>query len=300
MSATIASRRPPTASREFRSTAPLAFQGGDKNLYRYVGNDPVNLTDPLGLSPYRQDFRRQTPEMPAGWRVHHTLQQADILKDRFWRERRIDVDDVRHLRGVDNIVHLDIGKMQDLWAEGQMRKLGILQPKEKFNKNKLPELWKRISLDEVIAFQKDMDVVYAPYWIKVGACEADVAKVQKRIGTARRINMFNAGQGNRAARLFPGLASNLGLLALIGATYGFAQGAGVVGPLTREQNDAWQEFMSHYNAALDDGLHGQGIDQNATMNVHASFIRYLQAIHTPEDAVTHIDRELSLHLSGQR
>jgi hypothetical protein len=49
MSATIALRRPPTASREFRSTSPLGFQGGDKNLYGNVGNNPVNLTDPSGL-----------------------------------------------------------------------------------------------------------------------------------------------------------------------------------------------------------------------------------------------------------
>jgi hypothetical protein len=28
---------------------PIAFEGGDANLYRYVGNDPVNATDPTGL-----------------------------------------------------------------------------------------------------------------------------------------------------------------------------------------------------------------------------------------------------------
>ena len=28
---------------------PIGFAGGDTNLYAYVGNDPVNLIDPLGL-----------------------------------------------------------------------------------------------------------------------------------------------------------------------------------------------------------------------------------------------------------
>lgn len=31
------------------SKDPIRFDGGDVNLYRYVGNDPINQTDPLGL-----------------------------------------------------------------------------------------------------------------------------------------------------------------------------------------------------------------------------------------------------------
>jgi hypothetical protein len=33
----------------FISPDPLGFGGGDTNLYRYVGNDPVDFTDPSGL-----------------------------------------------------------------------------------------------------------------------------------------------------------------------------------------------------------------------------------------------------------
>jgi uncharacterized protein RhaS with RHS repeats len=33
----------------FISEDPLEFFGGDFNLYAYVGNNPVNFTDPLGL-----------------------------------------------------------------------------------------------------------------------------------------------------------------------------------------------------------------------------------------------------------
>jgi RHS repeat-associated protein len=33
----------------FHQPDPMQFDGGDTNLYRYVGNDPVNRVDPLGL-----------------------------------------------------------------------------------------------------------------------------------------------------------------------------------------------------------------------------------------------------------
>jgi uncharacterized protein RhaS with RHS repeats len=32
------------------SEDPSGFGGGDTNLYRYVGNNPVNLVDPTGLA----------------------------------------------------------------------------------------------------------------------------------------------------------------------------------------------------------------------------------------------------------
>jgi RHS repeat-associated protein len=39
------------ALQRFISEDPLEFGGGDINLYGYVGNDPVNLTDPSGENP---------------------------------------------------------------------------------------------------------------------------------------------------------------------------------------------------------------------------------------------------------
>ena len=35
----------------FISTDWIGFAGGDQNLFRFVGNGPVNYTDPSGLSP---------------------------------------------------------------------------------------------------------------------------------------------------------------------------------------------------------------------------------------------------------
>jgi RHS repeat-associated protein len=42
---------------------PMAFAAGDTNLYRYVGNDPVNETDPSGLEPPTKPFPEIDPEL---------------------------------------------------------------------------------------------------------------------------------------------------------------------------------------------------------------------------------------------
>lgn len=39
----------PTLGR-FITSDPIGFLSGDTNLYRYVGNDPINFVDPLGLA----------------------------------------------------------------------------------------------------------------------------------------------------------------------------------------------------------------------------------------------------------
>jgi RHS repeat-associated protein len=54
------------ATGRFLSQDPLGFGGDDENLYRYVGNDPVNLTDPSGLRPPRPEGppRPQYPSRP--------------------------------------------------------------------------------------------------------------------------------------------------------------------------------------------------------------------------------------------
>jgi RHS repeat-associated protein len=38
-----------TVAHRWTATDPIGFQGGDSNLYRYVGGDPVNHVDPTGL-----------------------------------------------------------------------------------------------------------------------------------------------------------------------------------------------------------------------------------------------------------
>lgn len=39
----------------------MGFRPGDANLYRYVGNNPTNLTDPTGLWAIKREFKMGTP-----------------------------------------------------------------------------------------------------------------------------------------------------------------------------------------------------------------------------------------------
>jgi uncharacterized protein RhaS with RHS repeats len=44
---------------------PIGFSGGDTNLYRYVGNDPVNFTDPEGMAMSEEDLLEKMLETLA-------------------------------------------------------------------------------------------------------------------------------------------------------------------------------------------------------------------------------------------
>jgi hypothetical protein len=45
----------PTVGR-WTAEDPIAFEGGDANLYRYVGNEPTDFVDPTGLDKTSKDF----------------------------------------------------------------------------------------------------------------------------------------------------------------------------------------------------------------------------------------------------
>ncbi len=54
----------------FVSEDPIGFSAGDTNLNRYVGNGPVNGTDPSGLDDNEIDSR----PFPAPWKPSALLQ----------------------------------------------------------------------------------------------------------------------------------------------------------------------------------------------------------------------------------
>ena len=57
----------PTIGR-FISEDPIAFDSGDTNLYRYVGNSPTDFTDPFGLQGIKTGYAPQRwPVRTAPW-----------------------------------------------------------------------------------------------------------------------------------------------------------------------------------------------------------------------------------------
>ena len=54
------------------------------------------------------------------------------------------------------------------------------------------EFWKKVNLNDVQAFEKDLDKVYCKYWLRAGGSRAKVAEIQKLADGTRRLATFKA------------------------------------------------------------------------------------------------------------
>ncbi len=59
----------------FISEDPIGFSGGDVNLYGYVGNNPQNWIDPIGLNPFK--LPTNPSQLPPGWTSDPTHQNPN-------------------------------------------------------------------------------------------------------------------------------------------------------------------------------------------------------------------------------
>ncbi|RMG03381.1 MAG: hypothetical protein D6741_02345, partial [Planctomycetota bacterium] len=90
-------------------------------LFGFVGSGQVTPQGPT-IHTYRAEFVKATKAFPQNWQVHHTLPvvrhtfkdgtKENILADRFWKERGINVNDLQYLRGVHPTHHLELNHLQ--------------------------------------------------------------------------------------------------------------------------------------------------------------------------------------------
>jgi type VI secretion system secreted protein VgrG len=79
----------PTLQR-FLSEDPIGFAGGDVNLYAYVGNDPFNYRDPLGLDKKpAQSCGGSLPMAPPGADVNTNIRDAARQYNPAWFFRQV-------------------------------------------------------------------------------------------------------------------------------------------------------------------------------------------------------------------
>ena len=79
--------------------------------------------------------------------------------------------------------HDEISDLQNKWAAEKMKELHILKPGETLNARnkgaKFQELWQKVDLKDVQAFEKKIEDVYGELWVDAGATPKKVEGLSK-------------------------------------------------------------------------------------------------------------------------
>ena len=203
-----------------------------------------------------------------GFDVHHTLQQGGgekILKDRYLKEKNIDIDDPKYLRGVRKAdVHNEITEVQNRWRIKQMQARGLNPSKAADVQN----FWKTVPLSDLDKLNADIEDTYSKFWLKPNASSANINKLKKL-----NSQQFALGKGSRIAKVLPWLVVGLGIFTLIGDNLAFAENIANNSP---EQAGTWKLLQSLYSQALNDALNGRNISHGRAIHLANTFISYFR------------------------
>ncbi len=231
----------PTVGR-FITEDPIGFDGGDTNLYRYVGSSPTNATDPTGEADYRGTFAGATPAMPKDWQVHHMAQQIDRIAERFLAERNIDVNALPNLRGISQPMHTEISAIQrKFWAQ-QANKYGSYAA-----------AYDKTPLSEVEGLNSAIEETYGPFMLKAGGTLEEIKDIASRLpGAESRI----VGKAQRINGVLAKVGVSLGALGVFGLFWTNATLAkNIVAPSARVRA-ALDDLLSVYGVCYDEALNG--------------------------------------------
>ncbi|MDZ7617557.1 MAG: hypothetical protein U1E05_11160, partial [Patescibacteria group bacterium] len=254
---------------------PIDFEGGGANLYRYVGNDPVNCADPSGLG-YRDDFKEATPALPSDWPVHHRLQQR--LKERF-RQIGIEVDDLDALRGVDPELHKEVNLRQtEFWQD----------MKAKYGYRTVSEAMDNTPLDEVLAHVRAMDEQYGKVWLKPRGTLNDVKRIRTLLKYADFSDAAKLARGKTILLRASKIAQTLGIM---GGVLGAALLArGIIAP-SDAQVAAFNDLLDQYSLSMNYRMtHSGRLSYGRTVHLEEAVTRYLKAINAPDALIAELVR----------
>lgn len=289
----------PTLGR-FISVDPLGFDAGDVNFYRYVGDDPTSRTDPIGLAdPYRENFVRETPDMPLDWRVHHTRQRA--LTERY-KSMGIDVNELSSLRAVPRSVHDDINWLQREWSLAEMKAMGLIRPDARSADPKTWErFWKNVDMKKVKEFEDQLEQIYKHYWVKVRGTASEFASVRRLTGSTVQESMRRAQLGNNLRTLSSRLGKALVIFGIFESLGTAASFANATRTHTWEQQRLWDEFFRMHNHLLEKGVSGSMLTKQDAHHLKDAFLRYVHSINDNDDMINRIGAAMGtwidLHLN---
>ena len=133
----------------FISQDPIGFEGGDKNLYRMVGNHPTYATDPSGLAedPPREPGHRtgNNPEVHSAAERARRLQQQNATR-RAAQEAKNDIVNGAFRDIDDAIRELEVCRKTD---ERKMLKVGAERDLYKRNYDEITDAIERLKEIEV-------------------------------------------------------------------------------------------------------------------------------------------------------
>jgi hypothetical protein len=257
----------------------------NEGLFAFLGAGDVEPQATKGT--YRANFLQATPNMPAGWQVHHIYpqggQESQILAKRYLNELGINVHDNQYLRGADPTVHGRITAEQNAWWSAKAKSLGL--------GDDVVQAKKIASMADVKAFDDALYARYSDLLLDAGASKKAVAKIKSAIPKELpTLTMSKMSFLKSVGVVFAGIE-------FFDLLTGNAQAAEAIAKHTPAQDGAFNTFVQNYETAIDDAITFNRLSYNKAAQVKEGFIAYLQALGLNEGAVNNISRLMEIALS---
>lgn len=240
---------------------------------------------PPDLSNYRAKFIEVTPDMNnVPWEVHHSIQagrqtingvSVDVLGQRFWNEKTINIHEPQYLRGVDSHVHVKfITPEQEAW----------------WKKKKLEKRWtttlqayQEVDLDEYLEFSRKMDDDYKDYFIKPGKNQMKrIAKISNDLRAKGGLFKLAKGKASRLQRYGIVLGGAVALFSLFSEN---AKAAVAIARHDAAQLAAFDDFVQMYDRAIDEAGQPTGLSHNTAILFRDKALAYATALNLDPSAI---------------